>query len=76
MLLETLISEACQRGYLKPEEEIDGDKAVWLDVAHNGPEVEHISYIIKWEAIIRDGKIQSLSGMPRYLAEALHSHRD
>jgi len=46
--------------------EMDGEKVIWLDTAQNGLEVEHVIYLLRWEAIIRDGKIQSLAAMPRY----------
>lgn len=46
--------------------ELDGEKAIWLDEAYNDRETGRGSYILKWEAIIRDGKIQSLAAMPRY----------
>jgi len=42
------------------------ENIIWLDKAHNGPEVEQVPYILQWEAIIREGKIQSLAAMPRY----------
>jgi hypothetical protein len=46
--------------------ELDGEKVIWLDEAHKDQETGHGSYLLKWEAIIRDGKIQSLAAMPRY----------
>ena len=46
--------------------EMDGETITWLDTAHNGVEVEQFPYIMKWEATIREGKIQSLAAMPRY----------
>jgi hypothetical protein len=46
--------------------EVDGEKIVWLDTAHNGPEIEHNTYLLRWEAIVREGKIQSITVMPRY----------
>ena len=46
--------------------ELDGEKVIWLDEAHEDQERGHGSYLLKWEAIIRDGKIQSLAAMPRY----------
>lgn len=45
---------------------LNGDKVSWLDTAYNGPEKGQILYLLQWEAIIRDGKIQSLVAMPRY----------
>ena len=45
---------------------INGEKVSWFDTAHNGPELEHNTYLLRWEAIIRNGKIQSLIAMPRY----------
>ena len=46
--------------------ELDGEKVIWLDEAYQEHETGHGSYLLKWEAIIRDGKIQSLAAMPRY----------
>jgi len=46
--------------------EIDGEKVIWLDEAYQEHETGRGSYLLKWEAIIRDGKIQSLAAMPRY----------
>jgi hypothetical protein len=37
------------------------EKVFWNDLAHNGPEVQHISYILRWMAVIQKGKIQSLT---------------
>lgn len=45
---------------------INGEKISWYDMAHNGPEVDHIIYLLHWEATIHDGKIQSISTIPRY----------
>jgi len=42
------------------------ENIIWLDKAHNEPEVQNRYYILRWEALIRDGKIQSLAAMPRY----------
>ena len=42
------------------------ENIIWLDKAHNGSEVQNRYYILRWEALIRDGKIQSLAAMPRY----------
>jgi len=42
------------------------ENIIWLDKAYNGSEVQNRYYILRWEAIIRDGKIQSLAAMPRY----------
>ena len=49
---------------LKPE--LDGEKVIWLDKAYQEHETGRGSYLLKWEAIFRDGKIQSLAAMPRY----------
>ena len=49
--------------------EMDGEKVIWLDTAHNGLEVERRFYILRWEALTRDGKIQSLAAMPRYMPD-------
>ena len=49
--------------------EIEGEKIIWLDTAHNGPEAKSRYYILRWEALIQDGKIQSLVAMPRYMPD-------
>jgi hypothetical protein len=46
--------------------ELDGEKVIWLDEAYTEQETGHSSYLLQWEAIIREGKIQSLAAMPRY----------
>jgi hypothetical protein len=46
--------------------ELDGEKVIWLDGANKEQETGHSSYLLQWEAIIREGKIQSLAAMPRY----------
>ena len=46
--------------------EMDMDELIWLDTAYNRPEMEHGPYLMRWEATIREGKIQSLAAMPRY----------
>ena len=42
------------------------ENIIWLDTAHNEPEVQNRYYIFRWEATIREGKIQSLAAMPKY----------
>lgn len=49
--------------------EINGEKLIWLDTAHNGVEGQSRYYILRWEAFIVKGKIQSLVVMPRYLPD-------
>jgi len=46
--------------------ELDGEKVIWLDEAYQEHETGHGSYLLKWEATIRKGKIQSLAAKPRY----------
>jgi hypothetical protein len=41
--------------------QVAGVKVFWHDIAHNGPEVQHISYILRWMAVIQNGKIKSLT---------------
>ena len=48
----------------KLNSEMDGEKVIWLDIAHDGPEVEYRLYILRWEALIQEGKIQSLAAIP------------
>ena len=45
------------------------ENIIWLDKAHNGSEVQNRYYILRWEGLIRDGKIQSLAAMPRYMPD-------
>lgn len=42
------------------------ENIIWLDTAHNEPEVQNRYYILRWEATIREGEIQSLAAMPKY----------
>jgi hypothetical protein len=49
--------------------EMDGEKLIWLDTAHNGPEGQNRNYILRWEAVIAEGKIQSLVVIPRYMPD-------
>ena len=37
------------------------EKVFWYDIAHNGSEVEHSAYLLRWIAVIQKGKIQSLT---------------
>ena len=46
--------------------ETNGDTLTWFDLAHHAPEIEDSKYIVQWEAILHEGKVQSLSVMPRY----------
>lgn len=41
--------------------QVVGEKVFWNDLAHNGPEVQHLSYILRWMAIIQKGKIKSIT---------------
>ena len=41
--------------------QVTGGKILWQDIAHNGPEVEHRIYLLRWMAIVQKGKIQSLT---------------
>jgi hypothetical protein len=47
--------------------EREGEKLIWLDNAYNGPEGQSRYYILRWEAVIAEGKIQSLVVTPRVL---------
>ena len=49
--------------------ETSGEKFIWLDTAYNGPEGESRYYILRWEAVIMEGKIQSLMVIPRYMPD-------
>jgi hypothetical protein len=49
--------------------EMDGEKLIWLDKAHNEPEGQSRYYILRWEAVIAEGKIQSLVVVPRYMPD-------
>ena len=42
---------------------INGEKVSWLDIAHDGPNIEYRLYVLHWEALIREGKIHSLSAI-------------
>ena len=42
---------------------MNGEKVSWLDIAHDGPNVEYRLYILRWEALIHEGKIHSLTAI-------------
>lgn len=44
---------------------MNGEKVSWLDIAYDGPSVEYRLYVLLWEALIREGKIHSLSAVSR-----------
>ena len=39
------------------------EKVSWLDIAHDGPKVEYRLYVLRWEALIQEGKIHSLTAI-------------
>ena len=41
--------------------EIHRDKVTWIDTAHNEPEVEDRVSLLRWTAVIQNGKIKSLA---------------
>lgn len=43
----------------------NGEKVSWLDIAYDGPSVEYRLYVLLWEALLREGKIHSLSAVSR-----------
>jgi len=47
--------------------EMHGDKVTWIDTAHNGPDVEDRVSLLRWTAVIQNGRIKSLtvSFLPR-----------
>jgi hypothetical protein len=49
--------------------ETDGETFIWLDEAQNGPKGQSRYYILRWEAVIVEGKIQSLVVKPRYMPD-------
>jgi hypothetical protein len=49
--------------------DIDGEKLIWLDKAQNGSEGLNRYYILRWEALIVAGKIQSLVVTPKYIPD-------
>ena len=42
---------------------MNGEKVSWLDIAHDGPNVEYRLYVLRWEALIQEGKIHSLTAI-------------
>ena len=40
--------------------QVTGEIVFWHDLAHNGPEIEPISHILRWMAVIQEGKIKTL----------------
>lgn len=49
--------------------EMDGEKITWLDTAHNGLVGHNRYYIVQWNAVIADGKIQNIVVLPKYLPD-------
>ena len=41
--------------------EMLGDKVTWIDIAHNGPDVEDRVSLLRWMAVIQKGRIKSLT---------------
>lgn len=44
--------------------QVDGEKVVWYDLIHNDPGSEYSPRVLRWNAVIQDGKIQSLTVRP------------
>jgi len=42
---------------------LNGEKVIWLDIAHDGPKVQYRLYILRWEALIQEGKIYYLTAI-------------
>jgi hypothetical protein len=42
---------------------ISGEKVSWLDIAHDGPKIRSQLYLLRWEALIQDGKIHYLTAI-------------
>jgi len=41
--------------------QVTDEKVFWYDIAHNGPEIGHSAYLLRWIAVVQQGKIQSLT---------------
>lgn len=42
---------------------MNGEKISWLDIAHDGPKIQYQLYLLRWEALIQDGKIYYLTSI-------------
>jgi len=42
---------------------MNGEKVSWLDIAHDGPKIQYQLYLLRWEALIQDGKIYYLAAI-------------
>ena len=42
---------------------MNGEKISWLDIAHDGPKIQYQLYLLRWEALIQDGKIHHLTAI-------------
>jgi hypothetical protein len=40
-----------------------GEKVSWLDIAHDGSKVQYQLYLLRWEALIQEGKIHYLTAI-------------
>ena len=44
---------------------MNGEKVSWLDIAHDGPKIQYQLYLLRWDALIQDGKIYYLTARSR-----------
>ena len=42
---------------------MNGKKVSWLDIANDGPKIQYQLYLLRWEAVIQDGKIYYLTAI-------------
>jgi len=49
--------------------QVDGEKVFWYDLVHNDPESGSSPYILRWNAVIQSGKIQSLTVGPMLMPD-------
>ena len=42
---------------------VNGETISWLDIAHDGPKIQYQLYLLRWEALIQDGKIHYLTAI-------------
>ena len=42
---------------------MNGEKVSWLDIAHDGRKIQYQLYLLRWEALIQEGKIHYLTAI-------------
>ena len=49
--------------------QVDGEKVFWYDLVHNDPGSGYGPYILRWNAVIQNGEIKSLTAQPMLIPD-------